>query len=111
MSEGIKYDNKKCRMELFPPDAYEEICNIFTFGAKKYGDYNWLGADKSGNYDPSGKDAIKYSRILGALKRHLIAREKGNIKDEENPYNPSGFIYGNPMFCTYFHRRGILRGI
>ena len=36
MSEGIKYDKEKCRMELFPPDAYEEICNILTFGAKKY---------------------------------------------------------------------------
>jgi len=39
MPEGLKFDGEKCRMELFPPDAYEEICNIFTFGAKKYGDY------------------------------------------------------------------------
>ena len=109
MSEGIKYDNKKCRMELFPPDAYEEICNIFTFGAKKYGDYNWLGADKSGNYDPSGKDAIKYSRILGALKRHLIAREKGNIKDEESGCYTMAHVAVNAIFLlTYDMRKFVL---
>ena len=109
MPEGLKFDGEKCRMELFPPDAYEEICNIFTFGAKKYGDHNWLGADKSGNYDPSGKDAIKYSRILGALKRHLIAREKGNIRDEESGCYTMAHVAVNAIFLlTYDMRKFVL---
>lgn len=66
-----------------------------------------MGADKSGNYDPSGRDAIKYSRILGALKRHLIAREKGNIRDEESGCYTMAHVAVNAIFLLTYDMRNL----
>lgn len=58
MSEGRKDDAEKVRFELFPGDALRAICVILTFGAKKYEDRNW-------------ERGMDWSRVLGALQRHL----------------------------------------
>jgi hypothetical protein len=39
-SEGIKFDEGKVRMELFPTDSFRAISKILTFGARKYDDRN-----------------------------------------------------------------------
>ena len=71
MSEGRKDDQEKNRLELLPPRALERIGEVFTFGAKKYDDRNWeLG--------------IKYSRVFGALLRHLWAWWRGEGLDPES---------------------------
>jgi hypothetical protein len=67
---GIKYDDEKNKLQLIPFLALERIANIFTFGAKKYGEYNWTGG-------------ITYSRIYGALLRHLFAWIRGENLDPE----------------------------
>lgn len=60
MNEGTKFDAGKARYDLLPPELLEETAQILTFGAEKYEDRNWeLG--------------IKYSRVFGALMRHLWA--------------------------------------
>lgn len=60
MSEGIKYDSNKIRFELLPPELLEQTASVLTVGAVKYEDRNWEGG-------------IKYSRVFGALMRHLWA--------------------------------------
>ena len=68
MSEGLKYDAGKVRYELLPPELLEGVATILTFGAAKYADRNWeLG--------------MKWSRVFGALMRHLWAWW--------NPFTPS----------------------
>ena len=60
MSEGLKFDGDKVRYELLPDELLEGTASILTFGAKKYADRNWeLG--------------MKWSRVYGALMRHLWA--------------------------------------
>lgn len=67
---GIKHDNEKNKLQLLPIISLEKIGDIFTFGAAKYGEYNW-------------SKGILYSRIYGALLRHLFAWIRGeNIDDE-----------------------------
>lgn len=58
MGEGTKHDGGKVRLELLPPELLYGTATILTFGAEKYDDRNWeLG--------------MKWSRVFGALMRHL----------------------------------------
>lgn len=70
-SGGIKFDESKVRMELLPIDALIGIAEIFTFGAKKYDSWNWA-------------KGIQYSRLYGALLRHITAWYKGEEVDPES---------------------------
>ena len=68
---GIKHDQDKVRVELLSPIAMNEIAKVLTFGAKKYADNNW-------------RKGIKWSRVLGASLRHLLAYMGGENKDPES---------------------------
>lgn len=70
MDSGVKYDKGKPRMELLSPSALQEIAKVMTHGAKKYGDYNWLGG-------------MKHSRLYGAALRHITSHLDGEDLDEE----------------------------
>lgn len=70
--KGIKYDSGKLRYDLLPPEAIKEIVRVITFGAEKYGDYNWqLLSDF-------------HSRYIAAAMRHIEAYRMGNHVDEES---------------------------
>lgn len=60
MSEGLKYDAGKVRLELLPPELLFGVATILTFGANKYEDRNW-------------EKGMKWSRVFGALMRHMWA--------------------------------------
>ena len=57
---GRKDDTAKLRYDLIPPEPLREKARLFTFGAQKYGDWNW-------------RNGIAYSRLYAALMRHLQA--------------------------------------
>jgi len=68
--KGVKYDDEKLLWQLLPYDAIEEIVKVMTLGAKKYNERNWEGG-------------MKWSRIIGALFRHVTAWYRGQDKDPE----------------------------
>lgn len=70
MNSGIKHDNEKPMMELLSPFALEQIAAVMTFGAKKYSANNW-------------RNGFKYSRIISAVLRHIMAYMRGETKDPE----------------------------
>ena len=73
-TEGVKFDNGKVRLELLPPELLFAIGTILTFGAIKYTDRNWeLG--------------MKWSRVFGAMMRHMWAWWRGENKDPETGYS------------------------
>lgn len=57
-------------MELLPRPALEAIAEVLAFGARKYSRWNW-------------RDGIAYSRVLGALLRHVHAYNDGEDLDPE----------------------------
>lgn len=69
---SIKYDKGKVRMELIPALAERELAKVYTMGAVKYDDWNW----DNGGFD--------WSRIIGALRRHLNSFEVGEDYDDES---------------------------
>jgi len=71
MSEGEKHDQEKNRLDLIPPQVIEAVGDILTYGAVKYAPYNWF-------------KGLKYSRVYGALQRHLNAWYRGEVNDLES---------------------------
>ena len=70
--KATKHDSDKIRMELLPPYAMTEIAKVFTIGAKKYSDWNYL--------EDGG---LEISRVYGAMLRHIFAWYRGEEKDPE----------------------------
>ncbi len=72
MSEPKKHDMGKTDMNYIPSLAMEEVAQVMSFGAKKYGDYNW--AEGTG---------IQWSRYFNACLRHLWEYWRGKDFDDE----------------------------
>lgn len=70
LTEGTKNDEDKIRMDLWSAYALEETAKVLTKGAEKYEAHNWA-------------KGIKYSRVFGALLRHLWAWWRGEKFDSE----------------------------
>lgn len=71
MSEAIKFDSDKPKVELLSSIALVEISKVLTFGAQKYESHNW-------------RKGMHWSRPLGAALRHLLAYIGGEDRDPES---------------------------
>lgn len=69
--QGKKNDSDKLRMDLLPAKPMMELAKVYTIGAKKYGDYNYLGG-------------MKWGRIFGALLRHAWKWWSGEVFDQDD---------------------------
>ena len=58
MSEGVKFDEGKVRMDLLPPEFLFAVATVLTFGAKKYSARNW-------------EVGMPWGRVFGAMMRHM----------------------------------------
>lgn len=86
---GRKFDSKKNRLELIPPEAIEELGWVYTFGAEKYAPNNWLRG-------------INYTRIIGAIKRHVLEIEKSQDYDPEWGLLHAGHAAWSLIALIYF---------
>jgi hypothetical protein len=89
---GRKDDTGKLRMDLIPPEAMEGLASILTYGANKYEDRNW-------------EKGINYSRVYGALLRHLTKWAKGEKIDDESGLSALDHAFCNLAFLVTFERR------
>lgn len=89
--EGMKFDSEKTRLELIAPYATEQMGKILTSGAKKYGDRNW-------------EKGMAFSRIIGAIKRHTLAIERGEDFDKESGLLHSAHVLCESMFLTEYYK-------
>ena len=71
MGIAKKYDNDKPRTDLLPTKALMAIASIYGFGAAKYDEWNWA-------------NGFKWSRLYGAVLRHLFAWSAGETLDSES---------------------------
>lgn len=98
MTEGMKYDENKVRMELLPVEAMVGTAKVLTFGAKKYADRNW-------------EKGIKYSRVYGALQRHITAWWAGQDDDPETALSHLHHAGCCIAFLQTFIERGDIPGL
>ena len=71
MTGGHKFDSEKLRYDLVPLVAYQSLAEVFTYGAKKYGERNW-------------EKGISKERLRAALLRHVFAWCGGEDADAES---------------------------
>ena len=88
---ALRFDNGKIQHELISPNSANELAKVLTFGASKYAANNW-------------RKGMKWSRVLGSLKRHLNAIERGEDYDEESGLLHSSHILCNAMFLTDYYK-------
>lgn len=91
---GVKYDQGKTRLDLFPPDALFAISEVLTFGANKYKDRNW-------------EAGMNWSRPFGALMRHMWAWWKGEGHDPETGMSHLWHAGCCIIFLIAYEMRGI----
>ncbi len=41
VTDGLKHDGGKARLDLVPPEIIEAVGKVMTFGAKKYGEASY----------------------------------------------------------------------
>lgn len=69
-ADGWKADQGKTDWALLPPDALQEVAEVFTRGAEKYGPRNW-------------EKGLSYGRVFSACMRHLWSFWMGEENDPE----------------------------
>ena len=89
-----KHDAAKLRYELTPVAIEEAIADIFTYGAEKYDAWNWL------------QDDAEWSRIYGALRRHLAAHWSGEFLDQESGRPHLAHVLVNTGFLLIHAQNG-----
>lgn len=88
MSEGLKYDEGKSRIDLVDPWFIEGVGDVLTFGARKYAANNW-------------RNGIHTSRIIASSYRHLGAINKGEEIDPESGLPHAYHLACNAMFLAW----------
>lgn len=68
---GFKFDGGKLRYDLVPPFPLAELAQVYTDGAHKYGDENYL-------------QGMSWRRVTASLMRHIEAYRTGETFDEES---------------------------
>ncbi len=91
---GAKFDADKLRYDLLPPDVLEQIVEIFTDGAAKYGEYNW-------------SKGMSWSRVFAAAQRHQWAWWAREDIDDESQRHHLAHAIVNLMFLLAYETRGM----
>jgi 5'(3')-deoxyribonucleotidase len=88
---GKRFNENKTRYDLMPNMALKNVSDVFTFGAKKYGERNW-------------QRGMKWTTMMASLERHLQAIKRGEDYDPE-----SGLLHISHLLCNgmmlseYYH--------
>lgn len=89
-NQEVKADAGKLMLELIPPEAFEALGRVLTFGAMKYGINKWQTIDDA------------KARYQGALLRHYVAYQKEpHGRDAESGLLHIEHLFCNAMFLTY----------
>jgi hypothetical protein len=93
LMEGTKHDEGKLRWDLVPWEAIEEVVRVYTHGADKYGDNNWMGLEDAEN------------RYFAALMRHLVAWRNGEHIDPDSGLKHLAQVAWNALALLWFTDR------
>lgn len=94
LAKGGRFDHEKVRFDLLEPTAIKSLAEVFTIGAKKYADNNWI------------EHPMAWSRIIASLYRHLNAFQQGEDFDPETGLSHAAHVAWNAMALTsYFNNK------
>lgn len=88
LSNGVKYDTGKPRLDLIPNEALVELGKVLEYGCKKYSAGNWA-------------KGIHYSRLIAATLRHISSYNGGEDTDSESGLSHISHALCNLAFLSY----------
>jgi hypothetical protein len=91
---GKKYDQGKPQMSLISSTALVELAKVMSYGSGKYQPHNW-------------RKGFKWSRIMDAAMRHLIAYNGGERVDSETGITHLAHAMANLMMLIEFEKNNI----
>ncbi len=91
---GASKNSKPERYDLFPFDALDEVARVYSFGCKKYDDWNWL-------------NGYKWSLSLAALLRHVSRFAQGEDRDPESGCHHLAHACWHTLTLLTFCMRGL----
>ncbi len=86
---GKRFNDGKIRVELLPPMALFEVARVLEFGAKKYGDTNWLYG-------------MGWRTVIGSTLRHTFKFMLGENRDDESQCLHAAHIACNSLFLVQY---------
>ena len=89
--EALRFNDGKPRFDLLPTYAMKQVVDVFTNGAKKYGDKNW-------------EKGMEWSKCIASIKRHLAKFELGHDLDEETNLPHLAHIVANCLFLLEYYK-------
>jgi hypothetical protein len=90
---GDRYNVGKPRISLVPYTAVKEIAKVLTFGAEKYGPWNWA-------------KGLSWLECCDSLERHIGAWKEGEDLDDESGIHHLAHAGCNIMFLLFFSITG-----
>jgi hypothetical protein len=97
LSQGVKFDQNKPRMDLIPPEVFEEMGKVLAFGSEKYEARNW-------------EKGMAWGRCHAAALRHLVAWSRGEDLDPETGLPHLAHAATNIAFLLAYQQRGMRDG-
>lgn len=89
--KGIKFDSEKIPLNLLPTEALWEVGKVLALGRNKYDAYNW-------------KNGMSWSRLYGAILRHLFAWMEREDKDPESGLSHLAHCACNILFLIVYEK-------
>lgn len=89
IGSGARYNSGKARYDLIPTHLLKSTADVFEYGANKYAEWNWA-------------KGMPYSVIIGCLKRHIAAIERGEDVDKESGCRHIGHIMCNALMLEHY---------
>lgn len=91
---ALKHDAGKVPLHLVDPAFLDALAQVLEFGARKYAAWNWA------------KGTFAWSRLYGALQRHLNAFWEGEELDPETKLPHLWHAACCLMFLVRYHKSG-----
>ena len=91
MSDGKKFDAGKPQVSLLSSIALIELAKVMSYGSSKYEPQNW-------------RKGFKWSRIMDAAMRHLLAYNGGERIDPETELTHLAHCMANLMMLVEFEK-------
>lgn len=88
------YDKGKPRLDMLPYKALLGVTEVLEYGAKKYGDYNWLGG-------------MAWHKVYASMLRHAWAWWWGEDIDTESGIHHLKHCATNALFLVEYVVRKI----
>ena len=86
-----RYNQGKTQLDLIPPNVLEELGRALTYGAEKYGKYNY-------------RKGMEWSKVLDSLLRHINSFRKGEDFDIESGLPHLSLAMCNIVFLSEYSR-------